>query len=67
MAAGDSMVFERLSVFKEQEFLRVREILKRADAIPLRVLNPGAPESAVEEGELFSELEGLEDVEADEK
>lgn len=44
-----------------------QEILKRADAIPLRVLNPGAPESAVEEGELFSELEGLEDVEADEK
>jgi poly-gamma-glutamate synthesis protein (capsule biosynthesis protein) len=32
VAAGDSMVFERLSVFKEQEFLRVREILKKADA-----------------------------------
>ena len=31
MAAGDSMVFERLSVFKEQGFLRVREILKKTD------------------------------------
>ncbi len=44
-----------------------QEILKRAEAVLFRVLNPGAPESAVEEGELFSELEGLEDLEADEK
>jgi large subunit ribosomal protein L32e len=39
-----------------------QEILKRADTMHLRVLNPGAPESVREE-ELFSEL----DTEAEEK
>jgi large subunit ribosomal protein L32e len=39
-----------------------RDILKKAETMNLRVLNPGAPESAREE-ELFSEL----DTEADEK
>jgi large subunit ribosomal protein L32e len=41
-----------------------QEILKKADAMTIRVLNPGAPE-AVEEEDLFTDLEDLEDLEVD--
>ncbi|MHA2600581.1 MAG: 50S ribosomal protein L32e [Candidatus Thorarchaeota archaeon SMTZ1-83] len=36
-----------------------QEIIRRADALMVRVLNPGAPETVVEE-DLFTDLEGLE-------
>ncbi|UCH04398.1 MAG: 50S ribosomal protein L32e [Candidatus Thorarchaeota archaeon] len=36
-----------------------QEIIRRADALMVRVLNPGAPEAVVEE-DLFTDLEGLE-------
>ncbi|NWF96697.1 MAG: 50S ribosomal protein L32e [Candidatus Thorarchaeota archaeon] len=44
-----------------------QEIIKRSEAASLRVLNPGAPETAVTEEELFSELEGVEELEAEKK
>ncbi|MHA2379735.1 MAG: 50S ribosomal protein L32e [Candidatus Thorarchaeota archaeon] len=36
-----------------------QEIIRRADSLMVRVLNPGAPETVVEE-DLFTDLEGLE-------
>ncbi|UCE11304.1 MAG: 50S ribosomal protein L32e [Candidatus Thorarchaeota archaeon] len=45
--------------------LRKRQaIMQVADSMFLRVLNPGVPET-IEEEELFADLEGIEDLEAD--
>jgi large subunit ribosomal protein L32e len=41
-----------------------QEILKKAETLTLRVLNPGAPETVMEE-ELFSELDMIEEVEVE--
>ncbi|TFG15591.1 50S ribosomal protein L32e [Candidatus Thorarchaeota archaeon] len=41
-----------------------QDILDKADTMFLRVLNPGVPEEVMEE-DLFEELEGLEDMEAE--
>ncbi len=41
-----------------------QEIISQADAMLIRVLNPGAAET-VEEEELFADLEGIEDLEVD--
>ena len=41
-----------------------QEILKKAETLMLRVLNPGAPETVMEE-ELFSELDMLDEVEVE--
>jgi large subunit ribosomal protein L32e len=41
-----------------------QDILDKADAMFLRVLNPGVPEEIIEE-DLFEELEGLEDMEVE--
>jgi large subunit ribosomal protein L32e len=41
-----------------------QDILDKAETSMFKVLNPGAPESVVEE-DLFEELEGLDDLEVD--
>ncbi|MBS3794685.1 MAG: 50S ribosomal protein L32e [Candidatus Thorarchaeota archaeon] len=41
-----------------------QNIIQKADAMMLRVLNPGVEEAIIEE-ELFEELEGLEDIEVE--
>ena len=32
VATGDSLIFQKISIFDEPDFIRVREIVKKADA-----------------------------------